>query len=664
MHLSTFPATWRLLRAICICSLLLSMSVLEGCGGASSPSATTSPSQASTPTPTSTPTISALSPSSAQVGSPALALTVAGTKFVPSSMVTWNGVSLTSTVNTTTQITATVPANLLAATGIATVQVIDPSPISLQSNSLSFNVTVPVPTITSVSPATAVVGSGDTSITLTGQNYVSGSVVLAGTTQLTTTFVSSTSLLATLPSSLLAQIATLSLTVSNPAPQAATSQAFSFSVTAAPTPSISTLTPSNTTEGAPSFDMTITGQSLAQGAVVQFNGATLTPFTQTSTMLTVTVPANLVAAVGTYPVEVVAPGNGSSGPVTTNSLNFSVNLLPAGEFIVNQVANDIAADPVRPLLYASVPSTASANGNSVVVIDPTTGAITKSVSVGSEPNHLAVSSDGQYLYVSLDGASQVERYILPALTLDFTVSLGADPFFGPNVALDVGVAPGSPHVWAVSSGNPGVSPEAQDGVQIYDDATPRGARVGRSSPHGGFDLLLGTIVWGKDSSTLYGANNESTGFDLYVLPITTSGIGTIVDYGSAMPGFNNAHIHYESTTGLVYGDNGNVVDPSNGQAAGVFSYSGPMTTDGALNAAFFVNTPVVSNALILASFDLIHYTPLNTFNVPNVTGAPVRLVRWGVNGLAFNAITNNYTGSGINSKTGQIYIYAGTFVKQ
>jgi YVTN family beta-propeller protein len=547
--------------------------------------------------------------------------------------------------------------------GTATVQVADPAPISLTSNSLSFNITVPVPTITAVNPAGAVVGSGATTITLTGQNYVSGSVVLAGATQLATTFVSGTSLRATLPSSLLATVTTLSLTVSNPAPQAATSQAFPFSVTTPPPPSIGTLSPSSTTTGAPSFTMTITGQNIVTGTVVQFNGTTLTPITQTSTMLAVIVPATLVATAGTYPVNLVSPGIGGSGPVTSNSLDFTVNPLPNGEFIVSQAANDIAADPVRPLLYASVPSTAAANGNSIVVIDPATGRITKTVSVGSEPNHLAISDDGQYLYVSLDGSSQVERYILPDLTLDFTVSLGADPFFGANVALDLGVALGSPHVWAVTSGNLSVSPAAQKGVQIYDDATPRGASVGRNSPHGGFDLLLGTIVWGKDSSVLYGANNESTGFDLYVLPITSSGVGTITDYGGAMSGFNNGHIHFESKTGLVYGDNGHAVDPSNGNAAGQFAYSGPMTTDGVLNAAFFVNTGTSSNALIMASFDLGKYTPLNTFNVPSMIGTPVRLERWGVNGLAFNTVATSFNGT-TSTKTGQIFIYAGSFVKQ
>lgn len=169
-------------------------------------------------------------------------------------------------------------------------------------------------------------------------------------------------------------------------------------------------------------------------------------------------------------------------------------------------------------------------------------------------------------------------------------------------------------------------------------------------------------MWGTDSSVLYGANNESTGFDLYKLPILSSGVGAIVDFGSAMPGFNNAHIHFENKTSFVYGDDGYAIDPSNGHAAGHFAYSGPMTTDGALNAVFFVNTGTSSNTLILASFDLTQYTPLNTFNVPVLLGSPVRLVRWGVNGLAFNAVTTNYTGS-TPTKSGKVFIYAGSFVK-
>src|SRR5262249_53574353 len=156
MHILSVSPKWRSRTAIRIFCLWFSVLLFNGCGGGGSSSSGGSSGSSST-TSTPTPAISTLSPSSAQVGSSGLALTVTGSNFVPSSLVTGNGVALTSTVNSTTQISATVPANVLATAGAATVQVIDPSPISLTSNSLSFNVTVPVPAIPSISPASAVV---------------------------------------------------------------------------------------------------------------------------------------------------------------------------------------------------------------------------------------------------------------------------------------------------------------------------------------------------------------------------------------------------------------------------------------------------------------------------------------------------------------------------
>jgi len=50
------------------------------------------------------------------------------------------------------------------------------------------------------------------------------------------------------------------------------------------------------------------------------------------------------------------------------------------------------------------------NGNSLQAIDPTTGLVTSSTFVGSEPNKLAISDDGHSLYVSLDGPLAVRRF--------------------------------------------------------------------------------------------------------------------------------------------------------------------------------------------------------------------------------------------------------------
>jgi len=72
--------------------------------------------------------------------------------------------------------------------------------------------------------------------------------------------------------------------------------------------------------------------------------------------------------------------------------------------------NEIEFNPHDNLLYATRPSTAGAEGNSVTRIDPLTGNILGSVFVGSEPNDLAFSDTGETMYTVLEGAFSIQRY--------------------------------------------------------------------------------------------------------------------------------------------------------------------------------------------------------------------------------------------------------------
>jgi hypothetical protein len=438
-----------------------------------------------------------------------------------------------------------------------------------------------------------------------------------------------------------------------------------FTVNPVPVATITSINPTSVTAGATAVNLQVTGQAFVSGATIQLNGTAVKTSYLGSTSLSAVVPDASVAAAGTVAVTVLSPGTGS-GPVTSNSVNLTVNPLPAGEFIVNQVANDIVWDPQHQLIYASVPSSAAQNPNSVVAIDPTTGLVTKSVFAGSGPDLLAISDDGQFLYVALDGSSNVQRFILPALTPDILVSLGGSNFYGLNTAIALDVAPGTPHTWAVSIGNPGTSPEAIEGVTVFDDAVARPTSAGRYTSHPNVgDLLLGTAVWGKDTTVIYGANNESTGFDFYVLPVTSAGIpgATILDYPSAVSGFGG-RIHFDKTTGFVYADNGPVLNPSTGKSVGTFSTSGVMVPDGSIGKAFFSTPLYTSSSPIgtITSYDINHFTPINSILFPNVVGATGRLIRWGANGLAFNANNTNYTGT-TTTTTGKVYIYSGSLVQ-
>src|SRR5438309_4548406 len=79
---------------------------------------------------------------------------------------------------------------------------------------------------------------------------------------------------------------------------------------------------------------------------------------------------------------------------------------------VSLPTNDLVYDPITRRIYASVPSSAGSIGNSVTAIDPVTGQVGPSTFVGSEPGKMALSDDGQYLYVALDGAAAVRRFNL------------------------------------------------------------------------------------------------------------------------------------------------------------------------------------------------------------------------------------------------------------
>ncbi len=97
----------------------------------------------------------------------------------------------------------------------------------------------PVPVLTAISPATAPAAGGALTLTLTGSNFLSSSVVnlTSGgvTTVLTPTLVSATTLTATVPASLSASPATYSVTVANPAPGGGGSAAQTLTITATAT---------------------------------------------------------------------------------------------------------------------------------------------------------------------------------------------------------------------------------------------------------------------------------------------------------------------------------------------------------------------------------------------------------------------------------------------
>ena len=192
--------------------------------------------------------------------------------------------------------------------------------------------------------------------------------------------------------------------------------------------------------------------------------------------------------------------------------------------------NGIAFSTQTGMLYATIPSQAGLTyGNRLIEIDPETGTITRSVFVGSEPNVIAISPDAAVAYVGLDGAGAVRPVDLVTVSAATQFSLGASPFFGTHYANDIAVMPGSPGTVAVALKVSAVSP-SYDGVVVYDDGVPRPVSVGSYA-------AVDTIGFGSSGDTLYGYNNETTGYDLHRMSVSASGISVAAVVPSVITGF-------------------------------------------------------------------------------------------------------------------------------
>jgi hypothetical protein len=192
--------------------------------------------------------------------------------------------------------------------------------------------------------------------------------------------------------------------------------------------------------------------------------------------------------------------------------------------------NGIGFSTQTGMLYATIPSRAGLTyGNRLIEIDPETGTITHTVFVGSEPNVIAVSPDAAVAYVGLDGAGAVRPVDLATVSAGTQFSLGASPYFGTHYANDIAVMPGSPGTVAVALKVSAVSP-SYDGVVVYDDGVPRPVNIGSGG-------AVDTLGFGSSAGTLYGYNNETTGFDLLRMSVGASGVSVSTVVPSVITGF-------------------------------------------------------------------------------------------------------------------------------
>ena len=78
-------------------------------------------------------------------------------------------------------------------------------------------------------------------------------------------------------------------------------------------PAISQLSPNPVTHGATGFTLTVNGTKFAANAVVNWNGAAQATAFVTSSQLTVSIPASMIATAGSVQVTVTNPATAGGG---------------------------------------------------------------------------------------------------------------------------------------------------------------------------------------------------------------------------------------------------------------------------------------------------------------------------------------------------------------
>jgi hypothetical protein len=226
-------------------------------------------------------------------GLPGSSVTLNGANFLGATSVSFNGVAAASfNVTADSQITATVPAT--ATTG----------PISVSTPGGSVTSSVPFylpPRLTTVSPATGVVGA---TVTLTGTNFTGVTAVTFVAANSTTisapiTSLGATQLVVLLPTNAISG----AITVTTPGGVIASTGNFTV------TPRVDSFTP---LLGPVGTTVTVRGQSFTNATAVLFNGVNAGFSSVTDTQLVAVVPSGAT----TGPLTVVTPDGTGAAPVS------------------------------------------------------------------------------------------------------------------------------------------------------------------------------------------------------------------------------------------------------------------------------------------------------------------------------------------------------------
>ena len=266
------------------------------------------------------PALFSITPRVVIVGSGAFTMFVTGLNFGSGIVALFDGTPLPTTVTSAQDLRVSVPSTVTAAIG--THQVVARNSDGQQSTPAILEVIAPATVVTSISPATAVVGRPGFTLVVKGSNFKNSASVMFDETALVTTFKSATELSAQAPAAVISTIGVHRVSVQNANEPASNDAAFQVFPEA---PLIASLDPASVIEGSGDVTITITGEKFQPGAMVRVieltdRGAPLDTTFVSSERLQAKIPAALTQTPGTVVLGVENPDLGLSNSVTLKVL--------------------------------------------------------------------------------------------------------------------------------------------------------------------------------------------------------------------------------------------------------------------------------------------------------------------------------------------------------
>jgi hypothetical protein len=378
------------------------------------------------------------------------------------------------------------------------------------------------------------------------------------------------------------------------------------------------------------------GANFYPASVIEVNGQAQPTTYASGQQLQAALQSGVASGIGEVSVTVFnpTPGGGTSVavPLTRHQ-------------VLNVNAAFLAAVPGSTTLYASVPASASTNPNTVIPINPVTGALGTPIPVGKDPGLLASSSNGSYLFVVLNQDQTVQRINLATKTVDRTFPFppNSTTCCGALSGTDLKGIPGTPEEVVLALDIPGYG---FGEMALYND---RGLvnYVPTSSPA---TLSFSSFAYAGNPLTVYSlpfTNAQNPFFN--IVAINANGLQFTPYQGGNYGGNNTTGAQVVSDGTLLYTSAGEVWNPATKTQVGSF----PVTT---YNATSYPNlhTLLMENAtghifvlgdqpygldsasIVLSAYGQKSHELFGALAFPQVTEPLVfSLVRWGTNGFAF-----------------------------